>query len=243
MYGGITAYMNLLFDEVKNLTRSRQIVEKFRKALAEGTLRVGDKLPPERELCLQLGVSRTSLREAVRSLEAFGLVDTRPGGGTYIADKFSENIFDFLGFGNTLDRKNFRHLLHTRRIIETGAVEQVMETADAAALRGLEDLVDELERETDPERLGGLDARFHEKFVELSGNPILTALYRMIFKILQRGTSEVITYPTARGVAVRDHKAIVEALKNRDKAACWEQVQAHLRHTESLIEKYFSKEA
>jgi GntR family transcriptional regulator, transcriptional repressor for pyruvate dehydrogenase complex len=212
MYGGITTFMSMIFDEVKNLTRSRQIVDKFRKALAEGMLRVGDKLPPERELCQQFGVSRTSLREAVRSLEAYGLVESQHGGGSYITDRFSENVFDFLGFGNILDRKNFKPLLHTRRVIETGAVEQALETSDAAAIQNLEALVEDLARETDPLRLGALDARFHEKFVELSGNPILTALYRMIFKILIQGTSQVITYPTARDVAVFDHRMIFEAL-------------------------------
>jgi GntR family transcriptional repressor for pyruvate dehydrogenase complex len=234
--------MNTLFDEVKNLSRSRQIVDKFRKAIADGTLKIGDKLPPERQLCLELGVSRTSLREAIRILDAYGVLEATQGNGTYVTDKFTENVFEFLGFGNILNKENLKHLLQTRLALETGAVEHAIEAADEAALTRIESLVEELEKETNVERLGYVDAQFHEAIVELSGNLILTAIYRMIFKMLIQGTSKVITYPTAREIAVRDHKRILEALKKRNKKACKSLVKSHLENTEKLIETYFHEE-
>jgi GntR family transcriptional repressor for pyruvate dehydrogenase complex len=231
-----------IFDEVKNLSRSRQIVDKFRKAIAEGTLKIGDKLPPERELCIQLGVSRTSLREAVRILETYGVLETTHGGGTYVTDKFTENVFEFLGFGDVLNKRNFKHLLHLRNVVEAGAVETAVETADEAGLRGLEDLVDALENETDTSRLGYLDAQFHETVIGLSGNPILTAVYRMIFKMLRQGTSKVISYPSAKSIAVKDHRMILDAFKKKDIKKCKAVVRKHLLHTEEIIEKYFIEE-
>ncbi len=235
--------MDALFDEVKNLSRSRQIVDKFRKAIADGSLCIGDKLPPERELCVQLGVSRTSLREAVRILDAYGMVESTPGGGTYVTDRFSENVFEFLGFGNNLTMRNFEYILHTRMVIETGAVDRALESADAAGIERLQNLVDELEKESDFERLGFLDARFHESYIELAGNPILTTFYRMIFKILLKGTSQVITFPTARGVALEDHRRILVAVRRKDKPACADLIRRHLEHTEELISKYLKEEA
>ena len=235
--------MNTLFDEVKHQSRSRQIVDKFRAAIAAGSLRIGDKLPPERELCVQLGVSRTSLREAVRILDAYGVVESTQGGGTYVTDKFTENIFEFLGFGNLLTRENLRHLLRTRSVIETGAVEQALEQADENSLRKLEDLVRRLETENDPSRLGRLDAEFHETLISMSGNPILAAVYRIIHKIILQGTSQVIAYPNARGVAVRDHRRILETLRSRDGKECSAAVRKHLKNTEELIEKHLTKEA
>jgi GntR family transcriptional repressor for pyruvate dehydrogenase complex len=94
--------MPVIFDEIKYQSRSQHIVDKFRKAIADGTLQIGDKLPPERDLCVQLGVSRTALREALQILQAYGLVKPTQGGGTHVTDKFSENVFDFLGFGKNL---------------------------------------------------------------------------------------------------------------------------------------------
>ena len=230
--------MDTLFGEIQHKSRSQQIVHKFREALANGTLSTGDKLPPERDLCVQFGVSRTSLREAVRALEAYGLVESTQGGGTYIADKFSENIFDFLGFGNCLSKKNFAFLLDTRRILETGAVESALDFVSAKDIAVLSRIVDKQEKEKNPEQYGILDAQFHEQIVCMSGNPILAALYKMIYKMLLQGTSRVAVYPGAWKIALRDHRALLEALKMRDRKKCIQTVKKHLKNTELLIEKY-----
>jgi GntR family transcriptional repressor for pyruvate dehydrogenase complex len=228
-----------LFDEVKNTSRSRQIVDQFRKAIGSGALKIGDKLPPERELCDQLGVSRTALREAVKILEAYGVLEPTQGGGTYVTDKFAENVFDFLGFGGELDRNVLGHLLNARYILETGAVEQAADTAEDGDLVRLENLVEELIREEDETKIGLLDAQFHETMVGLSGNPILVSIYRMIYKLMTRETSEVITYPNARKIAETDHRLILEALQTRDKKKCIKHVRDHLQRTEKLIDTYF----
>jgi GntR family transcriptional repressor for pyruvate dehydrogenase complex len=234
--------MNTLFDEIQPQSRSRQIVVKFRKAIEDGTLKQGDKLPPERDLCTQLGVSRTSLREAMRVLETYGLVESTQGGGTFITDNFSENVFDFLGFGKTLTKENFHHLLNTRRVLETGALEQALSLGDSNNASDLERLACELEKEEDPVCLGILDAQFHEKIVELSQNPILAALYKMIYKILLQGTSQVIQYPVSRDIAVRDHKKIARAFMSGDREACLAAIREHLHNTEKVIEEYLHEE-
>jgi GntR family transcriptional repressor for pyruvate dehydrogenase complex len=235
--------MKTLFDEVESTSRSRQIVEKFRKAIGDGALRIGDKLPPERELCVQLGVSRTSLREAIRMLRAYGVLEATQGGGTYVTDKFSENIFEFLGFGTSLDKKNFLHLLHVRDIIESGAVEKAASSANEAALERLESLVESLENESDTTKLGLLDATFHETIIEMAGNPILTAFYRMIFKMLMQGTSRVIALPSARAIAMKDHRNIFKALKSGDSRKCKSLIRKHMQATTKLIETYLNEES
>ncbi|MDR1626807.1 MAG: FadR family transcriptional regulator [Spirochaetia bacterium] len=240
--------MDTLFDEIQPQSRSRQIVEKIRGAIEGGTLRQGDKLPPERDLCVQLGVSRTSLREAMRILEAYGVVEPTRGGGTYVTDKFSENVFEFLGFGKKLSRQNFKYLLNARKILEVGAVEQALGPDGAAQTgggpdpRSLESLVDEQTKEEDFARLGALDARFHEQLVAMSRNPILAAFYRMIHAILLQGTTQVIAYPPSRRIVLHDHRKIARAFVGRDRKACVRAVCDHLKKTETLIEKYLPKE-
>ncbi|WP_158084189.1 FadR/GntR family transcriptional regulator [Marispirochaeta aestuarii] len=233
--------MTPLFQEIKTNTRARQIVEKFRQAIGEGSLKIGDKLPPERELCTQLGVSRTSLREAVRILEAYGILESIQGGGTFVTDRFAENVFDFLGFGGALDRNTLVHLLQTRRILEAGAIAQAVSVAEDKELEELEAIVDSLEKETETAKLGLLDARFHETIIELSRNPILTSVYRLIYKMMTRAVSTVIAYPTARGIAVADHRNILSAMKKRDKVQCLDLVDAHAEHTLKLIDDHFKE--
>jgi GntR family transcriptional regulator, transcriptional repressor for pyruvate dehydrogenase complex len=233
--------MSVLFSEIISRSRTKQIVDKFRQALADGSLKIGDKLPPERELSLQLGVSRTSLREAVRILDAYGLIESTQGGGTYVTDRFTENVFDFLGFGSRLSAVNFRHLLQTRFIIETGAVETAPDAILEPSLSGLSDLAGRMHSENSVVNLGSLDARFHEALVDLAGNPILTAFYRMIFKLLRQGTVEVIGYPTAKATAISDHAEIVQALSRCDRTACIAAIRRHLEHTEELIARHFDE--
>jgi GntR family transcriptional repressor for pyruvate dehydrogenase complex len=236
--------MNMLFDEIQPKSRSRQIVEKFREAIATGTLSIGDKLPPERDLCVQLGVSRTSLREAMRVLETYGLVETTQGEGAYVTDKFSENVFEFLGFGKRLSRRNFKYLLNARKILEVGAVEQALGTGGVAGEEpgSLDSLVDEQMKEENFARLGALDAQFHERLVAMSRNPVLATLYRMIHKIVLQGTSEVIKFPPSRDIVLRDHRKIARTFMKGDRRACVRAVCEHLRTTENLIEKYLAEE-
>jgi GntR family transcriptional repressor for pyruvate dehydrogenase complex len=239
LYDGPTNFMKNLFDEIISQSRSKQVAEKIKTAISDGRLKLGDKLPPERDLAVQLGVSRSSLREAVRILDAYGLVESNQGGGTYVTDRFTESVFDFLGFGRRLSPVNFRHLLRTRLIIETGAVETAPadSLAETAAILG--GLVKRMEAETDLAVLGSLDAQFHECLVERAGNPILTALYRMISKMLKQGTIEVIAYPTARLVAIEDHRELAAGFARGEREACREVVRRHLEHTEELFERYF----
>lgn len=232
--------MKPLFDEVRHNSRSRQIVEKFREKIAEGTLKVGDKLPPERELCLQLGISRTALREAIRTLEAYGIVEARQGGGTFITDRFTENVFEFLGFGDRLDYSTILQLLKTRSIIESGAIESIVTTATDNDIALLESLAMQLKTAAEQHStIGDLDAIFHKKIIELTNNKILMTLYQMIWKMLSHSTSMVIAYPTARKIAVDDHLNIVDTLKRRDVQESKQSILKHLQHTEELLNKYF----
>lgn len=232
--------MKPLFDEVQHDSRSRQIVEKFRKKIAEGVLKVGDKLPPERELCIQLGISRTALREAIRTLEAYGIVEARQGGGTFITDRFTENVFEFLGFGDKLDYATIIQLLKARSIIESGAIESIVVTATDKDIAQLESLATQLKTAVEQNgTIGELDATFHKKIIEFTNNKILMTLYQMIWRMLSHSTSMVIAYPTARNIAVHDHLEIVETLKRRDVQESKQSVLRHLQHTEELLNKYY----
>lgn len=234
--------MKPLFDKVENLSRTRQVVEKFRKAISSGVLKVGDKLPPERELCAQMGVSRSALREAIRILDAYGVLKSTQGDGTYVTDQFAENVFEFLGFGGNLNSHNLKHLLQTRLILESGVLEQSIETANSKTIERLESLVKKLEEETDAKQLGYWDAQFHETIIELSANPILISFYKMIFKMLLQGTSQVIALPNARKIAIGDHKLILQSIKKRDKKRCKQLIIKHLNHTKQLTETYLQEE-
>lgn len=231
--------MDKIFGEIEKTSRSQLIVEKFKQALAEGRLKIGDKLPPERELSASLGVSRTSLREAIQFLSAYGLLEAIQGEGTFVTDRFTSNVFEFLGFGSMLNKENFRFLLKTREVLETGCIDAAISNINQEHIKELQDLIDQLRLENENERMGQLDARFHELIITQTKNPILIQIYKMIYKMLLFGTSRVISYPNAKEIALHDHQEILNFISSKQIEKCKEAISIHLKRTEELIEEFF----
>src|SRR4030042_99910 len=110
-----------MFKQIKIRKISEEIVDQIKTAILEGQLKPGDKLPPERELIKELGISRVSLREALNSLESMGFVEIRQGGGSYVRSVVAERVKDPL---NLMIKENVNKvfdLIEVRKGLETWA--------------------------------------------------------------------------------------------------------------------------
>ena len=105
------------FEKIEKNNLSDQVLEKIKQMLMDGVLVPGDKLPPERELCQSFGVSRASVREAIRSLCTMGILEARVGDGTYVSDN-SQTVLDQLSWAVYLTEAQDAELKEARRIIE-----------------------------------------------------------------------------------------------------------------------------
>ncbi len=232
-----------MFEPLPKLSRTDQIVDAIRGAIADGKFRTGDKLPPERELAETFGVSRTSIREAVKILATYGQIKSVQGGGLYVADQFTENVFDFLGHGSHITANNFVPLYQARVVMETGSVMAAMANIGEEDIRRLEEYVRKTEVETDTVQLQRVDADFHISLIQASHNPILTSLYRMIHKIMANGIQKGISvYPAAKKMVIRDHKKIITALRSRSKTRCFNAISGHLNASMLLFTELFRDE-
>lgn len=231
--------MDELIGRIEKTSRSLKVVEKFRQALSEEKIKIGDKLPNERELSIQLGISRTSLREAISIMSAYGILESRPGEGTYVTDKFAENMFEFLGFNNIRNKENFMHLLHFRKILEVGSVDLVIENLNPAAEKNLEELVLKFQKETDPDKAVLYDAEFHAALINYTNNPIMVEIYKMIYKMLLSLIEILLKHPEVQTSACSDHAEIMNYLKARDSQNCKRAIEEHLSNIEMFLEKYF----
>ena len=102
------------------------IVENFRSMIESGALRVGDDLPTERDMAEQLGVSRNTFREAIKRLEAYGIVETRQKQGARIVNKSVDAMISILSFRLGADERTFLDVQHFRGILETGLVTDIV---------------------------------------------------------------------------------------------------------------------
>ncbi len=215
---------------------SEKIVERLLNLIRERQLRPGDRLPPERELAPMMGVSRPSLREALRALSVMKVIENRQGSGTYITSLKPELFVNHLDFIFTINDATFIDLFEARKIIEVGLVGLAARCISDEQLTQLQEC---LKRSTEsvesPEEFLQTDLELHRLIMEAAGNRTLTLFMQSINQIniaSRRRTNEL---PEVRLQTLKDHKAIIRALKAHDPDGAEEAMQAHLAHVENKL--------
>lgn len=188
--------------------------------IVELDLDPGEVLPPEPELMRTLGVSRNSVREALKGLQAFGIVDIRHGYGTYVGTAQLRSLAPGLLFHTRLAvrRDNPRGLLdivEVRALLESGLIRRAALELDEADLDRLRAELDALEADGDAGRAGH-DRRFHELLYEPLGNALVLQLIALFWDVYRQVESEVGKPHTAHGQVVRQHRRVLEAVAARD---------------------------
>lgn len=188
-----------------------QAIEGMRGLLTSGEWRVGARIPPEPALADALGVSRNTVREAVRALAHTGVLEVRRGDGTYVA---APNEVTAL-VRRQLARTDLRHVLEVRHAIESRAAALAAERRTAQDLRVLERALDRRDRAVaaqDAEGFVDADADFHLGVVAATHNPLLVELYGGFVE----GLRSSILLPLAHDDALRgEHGALLQAVRAR----------------------------
>ena len=207
-----------------------QVVQHVRREIEAGRLGPGDRLPPERELSLRMGVSRPSLRSGLRTLQAMGIITSRRGAGTFIVEgppHLGKAPLEFLAalHGFTLDQ-----MYEARRLLEVGAAGLAAERATGEQMAGMADELTGMFATLD-EPLVFLrhDLGFHRAVAAGSGNPIVAAII---------GTLTEIIWETGRinmsGFSLREsaetHRRIYEAIRARSAERARQEMREHLEH-------------
>lgn len=218
-----------------------QIIEYFRDQMATGSLRPGDKLLPERELSESLGVSRHSLREALRALELLGVVEVRTGQGASIRAPDFEAVAAFLGVALSLQPTAFDSVTEARVAIECEAIRLAATRADSSDLRAIKDALDRIPREaSDPHRGGESDFAFHTEIVRASHSPVLYFAYEALAALLRRSHQDrraaVYAQPDFVATIAEAHRRLFEAIEARDP----DRASSEMRNHFSLAERYYA---
>ena len=157
----------------------------LRQMIASGELGPGAKFPPEPELCDHLGVSRSSLREAARSLAALGVIESRHGSGTYVSALDPAEIISRFSLSvELIPLEGVLELLEVRRVLESHATAAATARQDPDLQARLSDILDRLESTTDATEIQHLDAEFHGAICTAGGNSTVTALTGVILSLI-----------------------------------------------------------
>jgi GntR family transcriptional repressor for pyruvate dehydrogenase complex len=214
-----------------------EAIEKIRAMIKSGELRPGDRLPSEAELGAQLGLSRSSLREAVKALSLINVLDVRRGDGTYVTSLDPGLLMDAMSFAVDFQHdRSVLHFLAVRRILEpaaTGLAAVMMSDDDIA---GLDELLNELPPEPGVEELVDNDLEFHRRIARGSGNPVLASLIDSVSSRTQRARIwRGITQASAVHETHNEHRAIVAALADRRPEVAQARALVHIAGVEQWL--------
>jgi GntR family transcriptional repressor for pyruvate dehydrogenase complex len=214
---------------------SDAVASSLERRILEGSLKPGDRLPPERELSIELGVSRPSLREAIQKLASKGMVQSRQGGGTYVTDRLESTFFDpwqdMMGAHPNLRED----LLEFRRMLEGQAAEWAAERATEADLTRLDQTFEALARSfagDDLDVRSKADIAFHQAVGEASHNVLLghlsAALLRLMHDNIRLNLGELKSIPAAGTLLKSQHTAIHDAIRERKPQAARAAAETHI---------------
>jgi DNA-binding FadR family transcriptional regulator len=180
-------------------------------------LRPGDSLPPETELANQLGVSRNSVREAVKALNSLGIIEIRHGSGLFVGDFSIDALLDNLPYGLLMDLRDLRDLLDVRCVLESGMIEAALQEMSEQQIADLEGLVEEMRQLAERgEAFLEQDRAFHQKLYEgLDNSPLLKVID--VFWLAYHRTSTYAHIEDRMPMhTYQDHVAILDAVKGGD---------------------------
>lgn len=187
------------------------------RLILDGRLEPGDRLPPERELAEHFGVSRVSVREALRELENRGFIDRRPGRGTIVlqpSDRVS-GAEGVLGIADSL-KPELHDIMELRAIIEPPTARITASRATPRDIAQLRELVEAMEGETTKERYAELDRAFHQAIAQYAHNPLLALLNEQIAKQIEPSRASRYQTKDRRAISSASHWRIFEALATGD---------------------------
>ncbi len=203
-------------ESSRNGPTAEQVVEQIRALITSGQLHPGDRLPAERELAKQLGISRPSIRAGLRMLVARGVLKARHGSGTYVADGPPSLDSEQLSILAELHGLTFDQMFEARRVLEVQVAGLAAERATAENLAAISEEVAEMYATLEnPQQYLIHDIRFHRAIAAASANPILATLVEMVSAVMYDRRRETIGRAHDFKESVEMHQRIYRAIRSR----------------------------
>jgi len=232
-------------ERIERKAIGQQVVSRILELIRTGSLRAGDRLPAERELIEIFGISRPSLREALRALSTLGVVRSQHGGGAYVSDLDARTLLAPLDFYISLTKANFAEAFDSRRVIEIEIVRRASAKADRADVDDLLDIIEAQETvQDDPVGFRILDTRFHEKISAIAGNAVLQRIAYGLYNLgldFQNFDRRARNDPGLISQSTADHSEIAAAIIAHDPDRAAQAMSQHIRNIELSTQRVISR--
>jgi GntR family transcriptional repressor for pyruvate dehydrogenase complex len=231
--------MTPIREEAAEATTTRErVVDHVRRLIERGDLRPGDRLPGERDLAVELGLSRPSVRSGLEALEAMGVVVSRRGAGTFIADGPPDLGREPLRLLASLHGFSMNEMFGARMVLETGVAQLAAASARAEHLASMAEEVTEMFASLeDPAAFLKHDVRFHRAVAAGCGNRVLAALVEMVAAQFYEVRKETIRHARDLRESAEMHRRIYRAIRAHDPTGARDAMSEHLQaaqHAQTL---------
>lgn len=226
---------NKMKQELNRKGISEQVADSIKKKIQEGKYIVGDRIPGEREMASELEVSRNTVREAYKILEAYGYITAKHGTGVFVASpeqqihKMTESFF--------VSTDQIKDFFAVRKLLEEGTVSWSIQNSNE--FNELDEIVSEskeiINGEIDYKRLSELDHNFHLALANRSQNIVLIRIMHNLIDLLSESRMKSAQIPGRAIQSVEEHIKILDAIKKRDVALAKEHIVNHLESVERSI--------
>jgi GntR family transcriptional repressor for pyruvate dehydrogenase complex len=221
---------------IKSTRIYEEIIRQVKQMIAEGRLKRGDRLPPERDLAEKFVVSRTSVREALRALESLGLIEIRPGEGTFVRQVSVEALIEPLALVILSQREAIAELFEARRLLEPLIAGLAARRATPDEIQEMERILDEQAKEVAAGKSGvAQDAEFHAAMATAAHNRAITRIVHAVMDLLTQSREESLNTPGRATRSHEDHRRVLAAIASRQSEAAERAMADHIAAVEALV--------
>jgi GntR family transcriptional repressor for pyruvate dehydrogenase complex len=214
---------------IQKISIAEEMANQIMDLISNGSLRPGQRLPSERELCEHFGSSRSSLREALRSLSMVGVLNARVGDGTSVAVNGGKFMRKVMEWRMITEKHDIENLLEVRVSLEALSAAKAAINATPKDMSELRGLVSKMKTCGKQEaQFARLDAEFHVLIAKASGNTLILDLVSMIRSQLIRALTKALHSPNAIELSIKEHLTLLDSIERHDADAAREAMLVHL---------------
>lgn len=223
---------------VERTTLAASAFEQLISYVVNGEWKAGDRIPAERELCQQLGIARTSLREALKAMELIGMLDSRVGDGTFVCARSEFLSRPLLWAFTGTDHHELRDIMEARMLLEKDLAGLAADRGTAQEIARIGDAVEMMRgRIARGESILDADMAFHLAIADAAHNEVLRNAVQLLRNLMRQWILLKLLLPEVPKKVLKRHEAIYEAIRQRDAERARSAMWKHLEETVALVKQ------
>jgi GntR family transcriptional repressor for pyruvate dehydrogenase complex len=227
-------------EDYQNQDKSyKRVIEYIKDRIKLGEITIGQKIPSERELSETLGISRNSVREAIRTLDFMGIISSQQGAGNYMTGNLQSNLVESMSMLFLLDQIDYKQISELRRGLELEALNIAIDKITQEEIEEFQQILDKLENCSEDDNII-LDKKLHYGIASVSGNLLIISILNALSEVMDQFIADLrrdILVSESREKLHIAHRDIVESLRTGDKELGTHAIDMHFNAIDERLKK------